>query len=58
MTTNYKDQKFYAAALQEILDVGKVQRKLQKEHGGKKVFNIDGALAELLGFCATYNNGK
>ncbi len=22
------------------------------------MFNIDGALAELLGFCATYNNGK
>ena len=32
MSTIYKDQKFYAAALQEILDVGKVQRKLFKEH--------------------------
>lgn len=41
----------------EILELGKVQRKLFKEHQGKG-FNVNCSLAELLGFCATNNNGK
>ncbi len=43
--------------MQEILDVGKVQRKLFKEHQGKG-YNVNGSLAELIGFVATNNNGK
>lgn len=57
MATNYKEQKFYANGFAEILEVGKVQRKLFKEHNGKG-FNVNSSLAQVLGFCATNNNGK
>lgn len=49
--------KFYSQTLQEILEVGKVQKKLYKDSQGKG-FNINGSLAETIGYIVTNNDGK
>ena len=55
--SQFKDMKFYSQTLQEILEVGKIQKKLYKDNQGKG-FNINGSLAETIGFIVTNNDGK
>ena len=56
MITTYKE-KFYGQVFTDIIQTTKYQKKLFKEHGGK-VFNVNGSLAEVLGFAGTNNGGK